>query len=419
MQCQPLSPCRWATLTALSWHLGWSLAPPSPPMSFNQSTAMLVSDADLTPGRKPQQRPGERAAYAYSHHLPPSLVGAAAAGDEQIEGHANSQEQLLAEVPLIEVQQRAAIMFAGVSGAVVPSGRSEAASAPSFGLAKAVKAVIDALPDKLFDRHAEHRPCGLLCRYGAAGMLLCDLHGLPLVPWVMAEPIGKAAAKQVEKISELKKTARKKAKRRGADAEAAANAVLRRRVALSLPTTDEVKAAVRRLARAARPEPPAAPEAPLAEPAEPPLPPAPTPPPPEPLSPEVQAQIDMAMSPEAAAVIKPAYIIARRTHPSRLARVASLDDDEELELAQVRFKHALRRLAAAFPEEYSKEYCRWDEHSAREVVHWTVRVHCTGHRIRAAEIAAAVARFDLQKAADDRLAEMHRRAAPDARGEGA
>ena len=76
----------------------------------------------------------------------------------------------------------------------------------------------------------------------------------------------------------------------------------------------------------------------------------------------------------------------------------------------------LRRLAAAFPEEYSKEYCRWDEHSAREVVHWTVRVHCTGHRIRAAEIAAAVARFDLQKAADDRLAEMHshRRAAPDA-----
>ena len=170
-----------------------------------------------------------------------------------MEGHADTQEQLLAEVPLVEVQQRASIMFAGLSGAVVPSGRLKAASAPSFGLAKAVKGVIDSLPDALFDRHAEHRPCGLLCRYAAAGMLLCDLYGLPLVPWVMAEPIGKAAAKQVEKISELKKKARKNAKRRGVDAEAAANAVLRRRVALSLPTTDEVKAAVRRLARAAQP----------------------------------------------------------------------------------------------------------------------------------------------------------------------
>ena len=381
-------------------------------MSFNQSTAMLVHRGDLTPLHKSHQRPGDHNPHICSHHLPPLLVRAATAGAEQMKGHIDTQEQLLAEVPLAEVQQRASIMFAGLTGTVVPSGRSDAATAPSFGLARDVKAVIDSLPDALFDRHADHRPCGLLCRYGAAGMLLCDLHGLPLVPWSMAEPIGKAAAKQVEKISELKKTARKKAKRRGADAEAAANAVLRRRVALSLPTADEIKAAVRRLVRAARSEPPAAPEPPPAEPAEPPPPLAPAPLPPEPLSPEAQAQIDMAMSPEAAAVIKPAYIIVRRTHPSRLARVASLDDDEELELAQVRFKHALRRLAAAFPEEYSKEYCQWDEHSAREVVHWTVRVHCTGHRIRAAEIAAAVARFDLQKAADaDRLAEISRRAA--------
>jgi len=331
-------------------------------------------------------------------------------GSEQVVGHGDGHEQPPAEVPLAEVQQRASIMFAGLAGAVVPSGRSDATTAPSFGLARDVKGVIDSLPDKLFDRCAEHRPCGLLCRYGAAGMLLCDLHGLPLVPWVMAEPIGKAAAKHVDKISELRKTARKKAKRRGADAEAAAMVVLRRRVALSLPTADEINAAVRRLTRAARSEPPAAPEPP---PAEPPPPPPPMPPP-KPLSPEAQAQLAMAMSPEAAAVIKPAYIIARRTHPSRLARVASLDDDEELELAQVRFKHALRRLAAAFPGEYSKEYCRWDEHSAPEVVDWTVRVHCTGHRIRAAEVAAVVARFDLQKATDDRLAEILRRAAPDA-----
>ena len=334
-----------------------------------------------------------------------------------MEGHEDSSEQPPPEVMLEELKRRARIMLSGKTGTVVASGDGAATTAPTYGLAKDVGLVITdlekAVPE-LFDRHAEPRPCGLLCKLGAAGMLIGDVLGLPLVPWELAEPIGKAAAKIVGKIAELKKAARKKANRRGTDPEAAANAVLRRRVTLPLPTADEIKAAARRLARAARSAPPAAPEPPPAEPP----PPAPVPPPHEPLSPETQAQIAMAMSPEAAAVIKPAYIVARRTHPSRLARVASLDDDEELELAQVRFKHALRRLAAAFPEEYSKEYCRWDEHSAREVVHWTVRVHCTGHRIRAAEIAATVARFDLQKAADDRLAEMHRRAAPDARGEG-
>ena len=44
-------------------------------------------------------------------------------------------------------------------------------------------------------RHAAHRPCGLLCKRGAIGMLIADLLGLPLVPWVLAEPVGKAAIK--------------------------------------------------------------------------------------------------------------------------------------------------------------------------------------------------------------------------------
>ena len=60
---------------------------------------------------------------------------------------------------------------------------------------------------RLFERHAEHRPCGLLCRYGAVGMLISDVLGLPLVPWELAEPVGKAAAKHKGDIVGLKKKA--------------------------------------------------------------------------------------------------------------------------------------------------------------------------------------------------------------------
>ena len=82
-----------------------------------------------------------------------------------------------------------------ITGAVVTSEEGLATSAPSYGLVKDVLAVVDALPAELFDRHAEHRPCGLLDKYGAVGMLIGDVLGLPLMPWVLAEPIGKAAAK--------------------------------------------------------------------------------------------------------------------------------------------------------------------------------------------------------------------------------
>ena len=72
----------------------------------------------------------------------------------------------------------------------------------------------------LFDRKAEHRPCGLLDRLGAAGMLLGDVLGLPLLPWELAEPVGKAASKLKKKIPEKRKEAKKRAKRSGGDPEA-------------------------------------------------------------------------------------------------------------------------------------------------------------------------------------------------------
>ena len=104
MQRRPSSPCRLTTLTSLKWRLDRSLTPWWPPMSFNQSTAMLVHRGDLTPLHKSHQRPGDHNPHICSHHLPPLLVRAATAGAEQMKGHIDTQEQLLAEVPPAEVQ---------------------------------------------------------------------------------------------------------------------------------------------------------------------------------------------------------------------------------------------------------------------------------------------------------------------------
>jgi hypothetical protein len=131
------------------------------------------------------------------------LGRAATAGGEPQVGRveaAESEESLPVAVPLPELQERADTMFSGSSGAVVTSGKGAATSAPSYQLVKDVIKVVNALPAALFDRHTAHRPCGLLDKYGAAGMLLADVLGLPLVPWALAEPVGKAAAKLPEKI---------------------------------------------------------------------------------------------------------------------------------------------------------------------------------------------------------------------------
>lgn len=73
-------------------------------------------------------------------------------------------------------------------------------------------------------------------------MLIGDVLGLPLLPWLLAEPIGKAAAKLKKKIPQKTKEAKKRAKRAGANADERAAAVLRRRVTLVLPSAEEIKA---------------------------------------------------------------------------------------------------------------------------------------------------------------------------------
>ena len=280
-------------------------------------------------------------------------------GGEQLEDHEEACEQPPAAVPKDLLQRRAKFMFSGETGAVVASGEGEATSAPSLQLMCDVIEVVESLPDELFDRHAAHRPCGLLDRLGAYGMLLGDVVGLPLLPWVLAEPIGKAAAKLKKKIPEKKKEVKKKAKRKGGDAEAAAAALLLRRVQLELPSADAIKATTRRIAKAARPpaEPPP-PEA-LAE-----APPTPAAEPTEhvcsdacsaeELCPRARALVDAAMSEEAAHAIAWAYEVASLRRAARNTEELSTER-EELDTADLSLGYALRRLLQVYR-------VRWPDH---------------------------------------------------------
>ena len=44
-------------------------------------------------------------------------------------------------------------------------------------------------------------------------MLICDVHGLPLLAWVLAEPIGKSMVKKDQGLSAKKSKAKKAAMR--------------------------------------------------------------------------------------------------------------------------------------------------------------------------------------------------------------
>ena len=70
--------------------------------------------------------------------------------------------------------------------------------------------------------------------------------------------------------------------------------------------------------------------------------------------------------------------------------------NEDLEIAQVRYKHALRRLQRAYPG----VFCGWSEHAPERMVDWVLMWECMGHSIPAAVAAAHVCRCNLQKAAE-------------------
>jgi hypothetical protein len=108
----------------------------------------------------------------HCHCLSPSLGRGTTAGVEQPEGHDDGLEEPPAEVTKDMLQRRADIMFSGKTGEVVSSAEGLATSAPSRQLIADIIEVVDGLPNELFDRHAAHRPCGLLDRLGSYGMLL-------------------------------------------------------------------------------------------------------------------------------------------------------------------------------------------------------------------------------------------------------
>ena len=165
-------------------------------------------------------------------------------------GPGDGLEKPPAAVPLQKLKERGDIMFSGATGAAVGSGRGQVTTAPSYGLAKAVSELMEKLPPELFDRWAAHRPCGLLCKLSAAGMLVCDVLGLPLPPFELAEPIGKATSKVKEKIAGEQAKAKKAAARKGQDQGEAAASVLRRAVRLPIPSAADIARAWRELAKA-------------------------------------------------------------------------------------------------------------------------------------------------------------------------
>ena len=62
-------------------------------------------------------------------------------------------------------------MFSGNSCARVASGEAAAAKEPTLSLIRDAWTAIESLPAALFEKHAQHRPCGLLDQYEAVAML--------------------------------------------------------------------------------------------------------------------------------------------------------------------------------------------------------------------------------------------------------
>ena len=164
--------------------------------------------------------------------------GDLATGQERLES--TSQQDLIKGALLV----RAKIKFSGESGAVVASGiKADAATAekPTYGHVRAaLEIVFKDLDPALFDPHADHRPCGVLDRYEAVGMLLGDACGRPSMP---ARPQGLAVGNKARKlpptiVSEIE-AAKKRAKRRGECAAEAEAAVLRQPAKIEMPSAAE------------------------------------------------------------------------------------------------------------------------------------------------------------------------------------
>jgi hypothetical protein len=103
--------------------------------------------------------------------------------------------------------------------------------------------------------------------------------------------------------------------------------------------------------------------------------------------------LNMAMSQAAALTIIAAYNIFKYSPPSGQESFFN----EEMEVAEVRYRHALRRLKEAYPDEFSG----FSDQSYMEILGWTVRLYSMGHRIPAAVAAAKRIGFPLEQMAKE------------------
>mmetsp|Transcript_71653 Transcript_71653/g.190584 ORF Transcript_71653/g.190584 Transcript_71653/m.190584 type:complete len:433 (-) Transcript_71653:4-1302(-) len=202
-------------------------------------------------GRQAEEQPGSKSSPASSGDnnncdcvdISPQPATAPPAQPEA--GHEEVTEEVRAAGEPLTLQQRAAIMFSGQNGAPVASGDTRAlATEPTLGLVRDIGVLVDNLPGELFDAHAPRRPCGVLDRYEASGMLLGDALGYPLLPRgkdSVSQKLGKAMKKLPGEIAPKQAAARKAAKRRGTDLEKAAGAVLDEPVKLTaLPPKEDI-----------------------------------------------------------------------------------------------------------------------------------------------------------------------------------
>ena len=123
------------------------------------------------------------------------------------------------------------------------------------------------------------------------------------------------------------------------------------------------------------------------------------------ICPRGHAMLEAAMSSEAALLIKAAF---NHLHASRI-RVHPVLGNEELEVAQVRFKYTLQRFHHRFPE-HNDDWSDTVSDPVR-VIYWALRFAAIGKPIPAAEECAKHASqyFDMQKVRADVKADVERK----------
>ena len=98
------------------------------------------------------------------------------------------------------------------------------------------------------------------------------------------------------------------------------------------------------------------------------------------ICPRARRILDMSESDEVATAVKAAFLVI--FHTVRGSKESFFN--EQLEVAELKYQHALRRLKQA----YAEEFCGWGLKSAEHMAAWAVRMGDMGHPIAAAQQAA-------------------------------